>query len=91
MHSIVLDLRGNPGGLLDIAVDVCDKFLARDLLVVSTKGRDEASVKKYYSVEEPLIAGNVDMVVLINGGSASAAEIVAGALQDHDRACNTGD
>jgi len=86
IHSIVLDLRGNPGGLLDIAVDVCDKFLARDLLVVSTKGRDEASVKKYYSVEEPLIAGNVDMVVLINGGSASAAEIVAGALQDHDRA-----
>lgn len=86
INSIVLDLRGNPGGLLDIAVDICDKFLARDLLVVSTRGRDEGSEKKYYSVEEPLVAGNVKMIVLINGGSASASEIVAGALQDHDRA-----
>ena len=86
INSIVLDLRGNPGGLLDIAVDVCDKFLARDLLVVSTRGRDEGSKKKYYSVEEPLVTGNVKIIVLINGGSASASEIVAGALQDHDRA-----
>jgi len=86
INSIVLDLRGNPGGLLDIAVDICDKFLSRDLLVVSTRGRDEGSEKKYYSVEEPVVAGNVKMIVLINGGSASASEIVAGALQDHDRA-----
>ncbi|MBK9099635.1 MAG: S41 family peptidase [bacterium] len=86
INSIVLDLRGNPGGLLDIAVDVCDKFLTRDLLVVSTRGRDQGTEKKYYSVEEPVVASNVNMVVLINGGSASASEIVAGALQDHDRA-----
>lgn len=86
INSIVLDLRGNPGGLLDIAVDVCDKFLARDLLVVSTRGRDQGSEKKYYSVEEPIVSANVNMIVLINGGSASASEIVAGALQDHDRA-----
>jgi len=84
--SVVLDLRGNPGGLLDIAIDVCDKFLARDLLVVSTRGRDASSEKKYYSVEEPIIGNEIGIVVLINGGSASASEIVAGALQDHDRA-----
>jgi carboxyl-terminal processing protease len=86
VQSIVFDLRGNPGGLLDIAIDVCDKFLARDLLVVSTRGRDASSEKKYYSVEEPIIGNEVGIVVLINGGSASASEIVAGALQDHDRA-----
>jgi len=86
VNSIVLDLRGNPGGLLDIAIDVCDKFLARDLLVVSTRGRDVSTEKKYFSVEEPIIGNEVGIIVLINGGSASASEIVAGALQDHDRA-----
>ena len=86
VNSIVLDLRGNPGGLLDIAVDVCDKFLPRDQLVVSTKGRDVSSEKKFYSVEEPIVSEDVKIIVLINGGSASASEIVAGALQDHDRA-----
>lgn len=86
VNSVVLDLRGNPGGLLDIAIDICDKFLARDLLVVSTRGRDASSEKKYYSVEEPILDNGVSIIVLINGGSASASEIVAGALQDHDRA-----
>lgn len=86
VQSVVLDLRGNPGGLLDIAIDVCDKFLARDLLVVSTRGREAGSDKKYYSIEEPIIGNDVEVIVLINGGSASASEIVAGALQDHDRA-----
>lgn len=84
IKSIVLDLRGNPGGLLDVAVDVCDKFLKKDLLIVSTKGRDPKSEKKYYAQEEPM-AGNEKLIVLINGGSASASEIVAGAIQDHDR------
>ena len=86
IESIILDLRGNPGGLLDIAVDVCDKFLPRDQLVVSTKGRDESSEKKFFSDEEPIVGEDVQIIVLINGGSASASEIVAGALQDHDRA-----
>jgi len=86
VKSIIIDLRGNPGGLLDIAVDVCDKFLARDQLVVSTRGRDPGSEKKYYAKEEPLVSQDVNIIVLINGGSASASEIVAGALQDHDRA-----
>ncbi len=85
INSIILDLRGNPGGLLDVAVDVCDKFLNKDLLIVSTKGRTPESEKKYYAKEEP-IAGKEKLVVLINGQSASASEIVAGALQDHDRA-----
>lgn len=84
IKSIVLDLRGNPGGLLDVAVDVCDKFLKKDLLIVSTKGRDPKSEKKYYAQEEPM-AGNEKLIVLINSGSASASEIVAGAIQDHDR------
>ena len=84
INSIVLDLRGNPGGLLDIAVDICDKFLKKDLLIVSTKGRVANTEKKYNSVEEPLV-GDTKLVILINGGSASASEIVAGAMQDHDR------
>lgn len=84
ISSIVLDLRGNPGGLLDVAVDVCDKFLNKNVLIVSTRGKDISSEKKYFANEEPL-AGNEKLVVLINGGSASASEIVAGAIQDHDR------
>lgn len=84
IESIILDLRNNPGGLLDVAVDVCEKFLKKDQIVVSTKGRDEASLKKYYSQEQP-IAGEEKLIVLINGNSASASEIVAGAIQDHDR------
>ena len=84
IKSIILDLRGNPGGLLDVAVDICDKFLKKDLLIVSTKGKEESSEKKYFAKEEPL-AGKEKLVVLINGSSASASEIVAGAIQDHDR------
>lgn len=84
IKSIVLDLRGNPGGLLDVAVDICDKFLNKDLLIVSTRGRDYKSEKKYFAREEPL-AGKENLIILINGGSASASEIVAGAIQDHDR------
>ncbi|MCZ7610890.1 MAG: S41 family peptidase [Ignavibacterium sp.] len=84
ISSIVLDLRGNPGGLLDVAVDVCDKFLNKDVLIVSTRGKDISSEKKYFANEEPL-AGTEKLVVLINGNSASASEIVAGAIQDHDR------
>jgi carboxyl-terminal processing protease len=84
IKSIVLDLRGNPGGLLDVAVDICDKFLKKDLLIVSTRGKELSSEKKYFALEEPL-AGKEKLIVLINGNSASASEIVAGAMQDHDR------
>jgi carboxyl-terminal processing protease len=84
VKSIILDLRGNPGGLLDVAVDICDKFLKKDLLIVSTKGREESSEKKYYSTQEPMF-GEGKLAVLVNEGSASASEILAGAIQDHDR------
>lgn len=84
IHSIVLDLRGNPGGLLDVAVDVCNKFLQKDLLIVSTRGREASSEKKYFAKEEPIVP-NEKLIILINENSASASEIVAGAIQDHDR------
>ena len=84
IKSIVLDLRGNPGGLLDVAVDICDKFLKKNLLIVSTRGKELSSEKKYFALEEPLV-GNEKLIVLINGNSASASEIVAGAIQDNDR------
>ena len=88
IKSIVLDLRGNPGGLLDVAVDICDKFLNKELLIVTTKGRDNTSEKKYYSMQEPMF-GDGRLAVLVNEGSASASEILAGAIQDHDRGINT--
>ena len=83
-HSLVLDLRDNPGGLLSQAVDVTEAFVPRGSLVVYTKGRAAGSESKVFAeganphTEQPL-------VVLSNGGSASASEIVAGALQDLDR------
>ncbi len=84
IKSVILDLRGNPGGLLDAAIDVSEKFLPPQSLVVSMIGRDSIKTKKFFAKENP-IAGNVKLCVLINGGSASASEIVTGAMQDHDR------
>jgi len=84
IHSIILDLRGNPGGLLESAIEVSDKFLQKNLLIVSTRGKDESSEKKYFSNEEPLFKSE-KLIVLINENSASASEIIAGAIQDHDR------
>ncbi|MDH7603507.1 MAG: S41 family peptidase [Melioribacter sp.] len=89
IESIILDLRGNPGGLLDAAIDVCEKFLPKGQLIVTVKGRDSSNVKKYFSQEEP-IASSPRLAVLIDEGSASASEIVAGAVQDHDRAVIVG-
>lgn len=84
IKSIVLDLRGNPGGLLDAAIDVSEKFLKKGELVVSIMGRDKTKQQSYKAKEEP-IAGDAKLAVLVDHGSASASEIVAGALQDHDR------
>jgi carboxyl-terminal processing protease len=86
----VLDLRGNPGGLLEAAVDVCEKFLKKGDRIVSVIGRDSTQKKDYYSSEEP-IAGKLPMAVLVDNGSASASEIVAGAIQDHDRGIIVGE
>jgi carboxyl-terminal processing protease len=84
IKGIVLDLRDNPGGILDQAISVTDCFLDAGE-VVSTRGREKADIKHYKATGNDLLKG-IKMVVLINGGSASAAEIVAGALQDHKRA-----
>ena len=80
----VLDLRNNPGGLLDQAIAVSDAFLERGE-IVSTRGRDPTSAHRFNAQEGDIIDG-LPLVVLINSGTASASEIVAGALQDHRRA-----
>lgn len=85
LKGLVLDLRGNPGGLLDAAVEVAGKFLPKGSLVVSTRGRGSENERKYFSSDEPVVPP-VPVVVLTDRGSASASEIVAGALQDLDRA-----
>src|SRR5499426_3981565 len=99
LKGLVLDLRNDPGGLLHGAVAISSAFLPQKSLVVSTDGRAEDSRKKFYASPEdyarrgddvlrslPAAVKTVPMVVLVNGGSASASEIVAGALQDHKRA-----
>ncbi|MBI07392.1 MAG: peptidase S41 [Rhodospirillaceae bacterium] len=84
LKGMVLDLRNNPGGLLDQAVSVSDSFLIQGE-IVSTRGRRPDSIQRFNAKSGDLIDG-MPMIVLINGGSASASEIVAGALQDHRRA-----
>jgi len=84
MRGLVLDLRNDPGGLLDQAVAVADAFLDKGE-IVSTRGRRPESIQRFNARPGDILNG-MPMVVLINGGSASASEIVAGALQDHGRA-----
>jgi carboxyl-terminal processing protease len=100
LKGLVLDLRNDPGGLLYGAVAISSAFLADKKLVVSTDGRTEDARKKFFATPDDYLRGmrddvlaklpagakSVPMVVLVNGGSASASEIVAGALQDHKRA-----
>ncbi len=93
LDGLVLDLRGNPGGLLTSAAEVAGLFLPRGELIVFTRGRDNAEDRRpfkssgltHYTMED------FPMVILVNGGSASASEIVAGALQDHKRAMLVGE
>jgi len=87
--GIVLDLRNNPGGLLDQAVGLVDLFVDEGV-VVSQKGRKEAD-QQVYSAKSSQTVTKVPLVVLVNGGSASASEIVSGALQDHKRAVVVGE
>jgi len=89
MNMLVLDLRGNRGGLLIQAVRVANRFLQRGQMIVTQKGRLRDSSHPYAAVNEN--PDSVPLVVLVNGESASAAEIVAGALQDHDRALIVGE
>ncbi len=84
MDSLILDLRNNPGGLLDVAVSTTELFLDRRKLIVSTKGRLKNQNFEFRSRQDGM-ANDVPLVVLVNEGSASASEIVAGAIQDHRR------
>ena len=85
LSSIVLDLRDNPGGLLNSAVSILDMFIEKDELLVWTAGKARQSNKKYFSKNNPIVPDDIQIAVLINGGSASASEIVAGVIQDLDR------
>jgi carboxyl-terminal processing protease len=89
VNGFVLDLRNNPGGLLNQAIAVSDAFLEKGE-IVSTRGRDPQDGERFNATSGDLAAGK-PLVVLINGGSASASEIVAGALQDHRRAVVVGE
>ena len=89
MKSLILDLRLNPGGLLDQGVKVADLFLDPKQEIVATRGRARGSTKEFYD-EARQAWPELPIVVLVNDGTASAAEIIAGALQDHDRAVVVG-
>lgn len=90
VKGLVLDLRNNPGGLLNTSVFVSDAFLDKGKKIVSIKGKDGVLINEYKSQNEQDLIPNLPMVVLINEGSASASEIVAGALQDNNRAIIVG-
>ena len=90
MRALVLDLRNNPGGLLSSAIDVSQKFLRRNDLVVYTQGRHEEQKQKYKARGHKRYL-EIPIAILVNSGSASASEIVSGALQDHNRAILVGE
>ncbi|MCL4845509.1 MAG: S41 family peptidase [Acidobacteria bacterium] len=90
MTQLLLDLRDNPGGPLDQAIKVSNRFLQRGDMIVYTRGRVPNSDQDYRAASEPTVR-ELPIVVLVNRNSASAAEIVAGALQDHDRAYVAGE
>ncbi len=85
LKGLILDLRNNPGGLLDSAVDVADEFIRKDKLIVYTEGRNPEERRNYYSKRVPVLPEEVPLIILINKGSASASEIVVGAVQDWER------
>ena len=85
MSGLILDLRDNPGGLLNAAVNILDLFIEKGEMLVWTNGKTQKSKRKYKSKSDPLVPKDVNVTVLVNQGSASASEIVAGAIQDLDR------
>ena len=91
MQALVMDLRFNPGGLLTSAVDVCGLFVPPKTMVVYTEGRGASQRREYYTDRSAKQHSNFPMVILVNGGSASGSEIVAGALKDLNRAILIGE
>jgi carboxyl-terminal processing protease len=91
IKGLVFDLRFNPGGLLPQAIEVAEKFLPQKSLVVYTRGRMQNQNHEYYVTENPILPQDIPMVVLVNYASASASEIVSGALQDWDKGLIVGD
>ncbi|MEO8513733.1 MAG: S41 family peptidase [Ignavibacteria bacterium] len=85
VKGVILDLRGNPGGLLDAAIGILNKFTNKGDLLLTTKGRKLDSERKYFATENPMLGKDVPLVLLIDENSASASEILAGAIQDLDR------
>ncbi|WP_457639520.1 S41 family peptidase [Persephonella sp.] len=90
-EGIIIDLRNNPGGLLSTAVRIADMLLKKGDLIVYTKGRTPRSNEKFFSRSRPVIPTELPVVVIVNKGSASASEILTGALRDNNRALAVGD
>ncbi len=84
LKALILDLRDNPGGLLEAAISTCEIFIPQNNVIVSTRGRNESELKTYKTIIQP-VDTVIPVAVIINEGSASASEIVAGAIQDLDR------
>ena len=91
IKGLIVDLRGNPGGLLPQAIEVAEKFLPRKALIVTTRGRTRVQNRDTYSNSRPVCPVEMPLVILVNSTSASASEIVAGAIQDYDRGVIVGD
>jgi carboxyl-terminal processing protease len=89
--GLIIDLRANPGGLLDVAVDICDMFLPADLPIVRIRGRNRVLKDEYFSAAGTVVPSSLPVCILIDRFSASASEIVSGCLQDHRRAVLIGE
>ncbi|MGB9766404.1 MAG: S41 family peptidase [Sulfurihydrogenibium sp.] len=90
-EGIIIDLRNNPGGLLTSAVSIASMLLPKGKLIVYTQGRDPKNKEEFYSQSDPIVDKKVPIAVIVNKGSASASEILTGALKDNNRAIIVGD
>ncbi|GAB6071697.1 S41 family peptidase [Venenivibrio stagnispumantis] len=90
-EGLIIDLRNDPGGLLTVAISIADQLLPKGKLIVYTQGKDPKSREDYFSTSDPIIPTSMPIVVLVNKGSASASEILTGALKDNKRAIIVGD